>query len=540
MATGEVRNNKKNASVKVNPIDSDKENIEIKGSVEDQKLDSNINVDDLGANVKEVKLNSDIESKNLKAIIKYMIEVDPLFRASPAYGITETNKNNWDEAFGWGNHADAGYLTDISGQDLSTADNSVSQFITNADIDWATNVPLNETDPLSLHLDQTTPQYVTGGKPDFASGITLKTDTYRYGVGNVTFYVDYTAGDDSNDGLSTGAPFKNITKAVAEAIKYQTYASISIRLMPGTHDLATPINIIGLQTKFNILPSNYVSSATINYTGAGAGATVMKFTDCPYDVTVSSITIVGKYTAIASDNSNLFLGDLILNSFTHSGIYAYNKSNVYINSNITATSTSTSSRSIGIEIDDSTVNYVNGDLVMNTNIGYKILNKSNVALSCTQTYTSDSTYGTYGAYIENSSVKMDNTMTFDGNSVADYGLYLGAGSVVTMPTYARTRAFTGFQTTDVYLASSSRLNNSVAGTWTYSGGAVKTVYASQGASIFSPDEMDTTIEWEALTASDFVGYDDRYVKKTDGWDGSFTNGDGDTVTVLNGQITDVS
>ena len=47
-----------------------------------------------------------------------------------------------------------GFLTDISGQDLSTADNSTSQFITIGD------VPA-ETDPLSLHLDQTTGQALT-------------------------------------------------------------------------------------------------------------------------------------------------------------------------------------------------------------------------------------------------------------------------------------------------------------------------------------------------------------------------------------------
>lgn len=363
-----------------------------------------------------------------------------------------------------------------------------------------------ETDPLSLHLDQTTPQQVTGGKPDFGSGITLKTDTYRYGVGNVSFYVDPVGGNDSNDG-SIGSPFLTLVYAVAQAVKYQTYASISIRLMPGTHDLPTPINITGLQTKLSFTPSNYVSSATINYTGAGGGATVMKFTDCPYDVTISTLTIVGKYTAIASDNSNLFIGDLILNNFTRSGVYAYNKSNVYINGDITGTSTSAAARTI--EFDDSTVNWASGDLIMNTAIGYVISNKSNVVLGCTQTYTADGTAGQYGAWIEDSTVEMSNDMTFDGNGVADYGMYIGPGSVISMPTYARTRAFTGFQTYDVYLLANARIYNPIAGTWTYSG--VVDVYASQGSSIYSPDQMDTTIVWEELTASDYIGYDDRYL-----------------------------
>lgn len=38
-------------------------------------------------------------------------ETDPVFTASPAAGITNTKISNWDTAYGWGNHATAGYLT---------------------------------------------------------------------------------------------------------------------------------------------------------------------------------------------------------------------------------------------------------------------------------------------------------------------------------------------------------------------------------------------------------------------------------------------
>lgn len=37
-------------------------------------------------------------------------ETDPLFSASPAFGITTPTISNWNTAFGWGNHAIAGYL----------------------------------------------------------------------------------------------------------------------------------------------------------------------------------------------------------------------------------------------------------------------------------------------------------------------------------------------------------------------------------------------------------------------------------------------
>lgn len=38
-------------------------------------------------------------------------ETDPVFSASAASGITTTNISNWNTAYGWGNHASAGYLT---------------------------------------------------------------------------------------------------------------------------------------------------------------------------------------------------------------------------------------------------------------------------------------------------------------------------------------------------------------------------------------------------------------------------------------------
>jgi hypothetical protein len=38
-------------------------------------------------------------------------ETDPIFTAHAAYGITSGQIGNWDTAYGWGNHAEAGYLT---------------------------------------------------------------------------------------------------------------------------------------------------------------------------------------------------------------------------------------------------------------------------------------------------------------------------------------------------------------------------------------------------------------------------------------------
>jgi ribosomal protein L35AE/L33A len=48
---------------------------------------------------------------NDSGFISGYTETDPVFVAHAAYGITSTNISNWDTAYGWGNHASAGYLT---------------------------------------------------------------------------------------------------------------------------------------------------------------------------------------------------------------------------------------------------------------------------------------------------------------------------------------------------------------------------------------------------------------------------------------------
>ena len=45
------------------------------------------------------------------------METDPVFTAHPASGITAGNIGNWNTAYGWGNHAAAGYLTSFTEAD---------------------------------------------------------------------------------------------------------------------------------------------------------------------------------------------------------------------------------------------------------------------------------------------------------------------------------------------------------------------------------------------------------------------------------------
>jgi hypothetical protein len=74
-----------------------------------------------------------LHAKTAETITGGITETDPLWTASPSFGITDTNISNWDSAYNWGNHASAGYLTSFTETDpLWTA--SPSFGITNTNI----------------------------------------------------------------------------------------------------------------------------------------------------------------------------------------------------------------------------------------------------------------------------------------------------------------------------------------------------------------------------------------------------------------------
>jgi len=56
-------------------------------------------------------------AKSAETLSGSISETDPLWSGSPSYGITNTNILNWNSAFGWGNHASAGYLTSFTEDD---------------------------------------------------------------------------------------------------------------------------------------------------------------------------------------------------------------------------------------------------------------------------------------------------------------------------------------------------------------------------------------------------------------------------------------
>jgi hypothetical protein len=57
------------------------------------------------------KISANTWALDTSSYLTSFTETDPVFSASAAAGITATNITNWSTAYGWGNHASAGYLT---------------------------------------------------------------------------------------------------------------------------------------------------------------------------------------------------------------------------------------------------------------------------------------------------------------------------------------------------------------------------------------------------------------------------------------------
>jgi ribosomal protein L35AE/L33A len=78
---------------------------------------------------------------NPSGYISSYTETDPVFVAHAAYGITGTNISNWNTAYGWGNHASAGYLTSAAiGSTIQAYDADLTS--------WAAITPSTKQDTL--------------------------------------------------------------------------------------------------------------------------------------------------------------------------------------------------------------------------------------------------------------------------------------------------------------------------------------------------------------------------------------------------------
>lgn len=60
-----------------------------------------------------------VDENSVDTKLTGVAETDPVFMASAASNVTNTNITNWNTAYGWGNHASAGYLTGVALNNIS-------------------------------------------------------------------------------------------------------------------------------------------------------------------------------------------------------------------------------------------------------------------------------------------------------------------------------------------------------------------------------------------------------------------------------------
>jgi uncharacterized protein (TIGR02145 family) len=90
-----------------------------------------------------------LHAKTADNITGGFIETDPIWVASPSYGITGTNITDWNSAYDWGDHASVGYLTSFDETDpvFDAWDKTTGISITESQISDLGNYIETETDP---------------------------------------------------------------------------------------------------------------------------------------------------------------------------------------------------------------------------------------------------------------------------------------------------------------------------------------------------------------------------------------------------------
>ena len=159
------------------------------------------------------------------ALVGYLTsftETDPVFVASPAYGITGVNITNWNTAYNWGNHALSGYVTNISGFDTGDLSEGTNLYFTNERVDDRVADLLVAGNNTSIVYD------------DNAGTITVSTD-----IGG-----GYDLSNNTTDDLSEGATNLYYTDArVQAAITGGTGVQISNGVVSIGQDVATTADV---------------------------------------------------------------------------------------------------------------------------------------------------------------------------------------------------------------------------------------------------------------------------------------------------------
>jgi hypothetical protein len=125
---------KDNFEILINPLLKDKKAKKITFKELQTFIESNITIPSSGIEEAPIDGNLYGRQNGLWTLVSFGAESDPIFLASDAASITNTDITNWNTAFGWGDHSLAGYLTSFTESDpiysasswFSTTNNSTN------------------------------------------------------------------------------------------------------------------------------------------------------------------------------------------------------------------------------------------------------------------------------------------------------------------------------------------------------------------------------------------------------------------------------
>ena len=137
--------------------------------------------------------------------LKSYTETDPQFAASPANSITNPNISEWNTAYGWGNHAEAGYLTEYTETDptvnslakaeLSCTTDQIARFdgtqwvcSTDTNADTLDTLHANQIKPISAFADGNQSIKVTSSTAVVARSVSLTVPVAGTVVVNASAY----------------------------------------------------------------------------------------------------------------------------------------------------------------------------------------------------------------------------------------------------------------------------------------------------------------------------------------------------------------
>ena len=206
-------------------------------------------------------------------------ETDPVFSASPAAGILSSNISNWDAAYGWGNHATAGYLTSLSIDLADLTDVTINQAnISNGDVlawnqsnsRWENSTPTGGGGSGSDDLDDVTSRGATTTNDIQVNKVhadTILAAGPTFGTGATGTYVSI-----AWDGGGTYKDMKLQTTTGGGTVTFMTLQGDTSAITAGGSFTAGSLTASGTSPKLRINNSSNTGYAEFDYRLVGNAA----------------------------------------------------------------------------------------------------------------------------------------------------------------------------------------------------------------------------------------------------------------------------